>query len=285
MLEVSRMAESVALPPLEEAPAVAAPALPTRDELRDILGIALQGGQLLLENGAETWRVEETLQHLGVGLGAEWMDIYPTPTGIIISTVAANEHRTRIRRVTNLGVDLSRVGAVLDLSRRAYAGELSRDTARVEMEQVAHMPRAYPQWLTLAVLAVGCAAFGGLAGGGWPAIALGLFAAAMTVLTRHGLNRFFGRPVLLSVAISAFVGTSAAILGLRLFPSPLPETVVVAAIISLIPGVPMILSIADLINANYVSGLARGAQAALYLSAIAVGTAVSLALLGGPAFA
>ncbi len=271
---------------MEAPPPPAAPSAPaTRDVLREILAIALQGGQLLLENGAETWRVEETIQHLGVGLGAEWMDIYPTPTGIIISTVAGDEHRTRIRRVTNLGVDLSRVGAVLDLSRRAYAGGLSRDAARAEMERIAHMPRAYPQWLTLAVLAIGCAAFGGLAGGGWQAMALGMFAAAMTVLARYGLNRFFGRPVLLTVAICAFVGTSAAVLSLRVFPCPLPESVVVAGIVSLIPGVPMIVSIADLINANYVSGLARGAQAALILAAIAVGTALSLALLGGPAFA
>jgi uncharacterized membrane protein YjjP (DUF1212 family) len=78
-----------------EAPLAPAPA--TREVLREILAIALQGGQLLLENGAETWRVEETIQRLGVGLGAEWMDIYPTPTGIIISTVAGDEHRTRIR--------------------------------------------------------------------------------------------------------------------------------------------------------------------------------------------
>jgi hypothetical protein len=98
------MAAETAPPPAEalESPAAPVTATTTRDDLRDILAIALQGGQLLLENGAETWRVEETLQHLGVGLGAEWMDIYPTPTGIIISTVAANEHRTRIRRVTNL---------------------------------------------------------------------------------------------------------------------------------------------------------------------------------------
>jgi uncharacterized membrane protein YjjP (DUF1212 family) len=279
------MAVETAPLPAPDAPAHPEPAPATRDELRDILAIALQGGQLLLENGAETWRVEETLQHLGVGLGADEMEIYPTPTGIIMSALAGNEHRTRIRRVTNLSVDLSRVGAVLDLSRRAYAGGVSHQAAAAEMDRIAHMPRAYPQGLSLAVLALGCAAFGGLAGAGWHAMALGLFAAAMTVLTRFGLNKFFGRPVLLTVAVAAFVGTSAAILAVRLFPCPLPETVIIAAIISLIPGVPMVLSIGDLINANYVSGLARGAQAALAFSAIAVGTALSLALLGGPAFA
>ena len=186
--------------------------------------------------------------------------------------------------MTSLGVDLSRVGEVLKLSRRAAAGELTRNAARSEMERIARMPLAYPAWLTVAVVAVACACFGALSGAGLREFGLSLLAAAITVLVRNSLNRFFGRPVLLTVAISAFLGAAAAILATRLVSCQLPELVVISSIISLLPGVPMINSIADLINANYVSGLARGAQAALFLAAIATGMAVSLALFRGPAF-
>ena len=271
-------------PELVETSGPEAVSLSRMADLREILELALRAGQLLLENGAETWRVEETVNRLGVALGAEWMEIYPTPTGIISSTVAGGEHRTRIRRVTNLGVDLSRVGEVLALSRRAAQGKLGREVVRTELERIARLPRAYPSWLTVAVVALACACFGALSGAGVHEFGLSLPAATVTVLVRNGLNRFFGRPVLLTVALSAFVGTSAAIGATMLMPCQSPELVIIASIISLLPGVPMINSIADLINANYVSGLARGAQAALFLAAIATGMVISLALFRSPAF-
>jgi uncharacterized membrane protein YjjP (DUF1212 family) len=253
-------------------------------DLRDVLEIALRAGQLLLENGAETWRLEETVHRLGTALGAEWMDIYPTPTGIIISTVAAGEHRTRIRRVTNLGVDLSRVGEVLALSRRVAAGGVTRGEVRTELERIARAPRLYPAWLTVVMVALACASFSALSGARVTEFVLGMLAAAVTVLTRNGLNRFFGRPVLLTFTLSAFFGTAAALAGTRLLPIRTTDLVVVASIISLLPGVPMINSIADLINANYVSGLVRGAQAVLALAAVATGTVLGLALWGAPGF-
>jgi uncharacterized membrane protein YjjP (DUF1212 family) len=133
------------------------------------------------------------------------------------------------------------------------------------------------------VVAIACACFGALPGAGLREFGLGLLAAATTVLARNGLNWFFGRPVLLTLAISAFMGTAAAVLAVRLVPCPSPELVVIAANISLLPGVPMVISLGDLINANYVSGLARAAQTFVYLSAIATGMALSLALFRGPA--
>ncbi len=55
---------------------------------------------------------------------------------------------------------------------------------------------------------------------------------------------------------------------------------ILASVILLIPSIAMVNAISDLINANYVSGLARGAQAALHLAAIATGMVVALALFG-----
>lgn len=272
--------EPVTSKPLEPAQTEAV-SLSRMADLREILELALRAGQLLLENGAETWRVEETVNRLGIALGAEWMDIYPTPTGIIISTVAGGEHRTRIRRVTNLGVDLSRVGEVLQLARWAVAGQAQRSDVRAGLERIATAPRGYATWLTVLVVAIASACFGALSGAGVREFGLGALAAAVTLLVRNALNRFFGRPVLLTVAISALVGVSAAVVGTRVLACQQPELVIISSIILLLPGVPMINSIGDLINANYVSGLARAAQTALYLAAIATGMVVGLALFGG----
>ncbi len=253
----------------------------TLAELRDILDVVLLGGKLLIENGAETWRVEDTIRRLGIGLGADEMETYPTPTGIIASALAAGEHRTRVVRVPHLGVDLSRVGAVLDLARRADKGDLTCNTARAELERIAKMPRAYPMLLTVLCAAIAGACYGELQGGALPEFILGLVAAAVTIVMRNGLNTFFGRPVLLTVALSAFFGVTVALLGDQAAMCQEPELPVIAAVITLLPGVVMINSIADLINGNYTSGLSRAAQAMLTLGAVATGTMLSIAIFGG----
>ncbi len=275
------MASELVIPELAEPAPATAEALSRMADLREILELALHAGHLLLENGAETWRVEETVNRLGVGLGAEWMEVYPTPTGIIVSAVASGEHRTRIRRVPNLGVDLSRVGDILMLSRQVTAGQAGRSEVRAGLAHITQMPRAYAAWVTVLMVACASACFAALSGAGLAEFALGGLAAAITLLARNGLNRFFGRPVLLTTAVSALIGASAATIGMYWVTCSRPDLVILASIISLIPGIPMVNSVNDLINANYVSGLARGAQAALHLAAIATGMVVALALFGG----
>src|SRR4051812_7407517 len=93
------------------------PAL-SRDDLGDVLRIAMRAGQIMLENGSNTARVEETVHHIGTALGAQGLDVYVTPSGIIASATSHDEHRTLTQRVIKSGIDLSRFAAVLELSRR-----------------------------------------------------------------------------------------------------------------------------------------------------------------------
>lgn len=264
--------------PLEERRAQSMRAL---GALRDILEVALRAGQILLENGGETWRVEDTIRRVGIGLGADKMEVYPTPTGIIVSAIAGGEYRTRVVRVPHLGVDLSKVGAVLNLAHRMSAGDLTYANARAELEHIDKRPRAYSTVLTAILAAAAGACYAKLQGGGLPEFGLSLLAAAITVLMRNGINAFFGRPVLLTVAISAFLGVTVALIGNQAASCQQPELPVIAAIITLLPGVVMINSIADLINGNYASGLSRGAQAAVTLGAVATGTILAIAAFGG----
>ena len=250
-------------------------------DLRDILDIVLLAGKLLLESGAETWRVEDAIHRLGCGLGADSMETYTSPTAIMVNGMKGGESRASIIRVRNLGVDLSRVGAVLGLIRRVDAESLTRSAANTELTRIAAMPRAYSTWMTAAAAAVAGACYGGLQGGGLPEFGLGLLAAAVTVIMRAGMNAFFGQPLLLTTALSAFFGVTVALLGIQAAPCERPELVVIASIITLLPGVVMINSIADLINGNYTAGLSRAAQAVLTLSAVAVGTMLSLSVFGG----
>ena len=88
----------------------------TYTELRDVIDLSLWAGQMLLQHGASSQRVEETIHHLGTGLGCDWMDILISPNAIIVTTSSGQEFRTKLQRVVRLGVNMWVVTAVTDLS-------------------------------------------------------------------------------------------------------------------------------------------------------------------------
>ena len=89
-----------------------------REELRDVIDLALWAGQMLLQNGADAERVEETVQSIGTKLGAGGVDALVSPNALIITTTSGAEFRTKVRRITHLGVNLATVEAISHLNHR-----------------------------------------------------------------------------------------------------------------------------------------------------------------------
>lgn len=251
------------------------PATLSRSELREVLTTALQAGQIMLENGANTARVEEAIHRLGIALGASSLDIYVTPSGIMATAYSGHEHRTRILRILSTGVDLSRVAQVLDVSRHAEQGELDIHQVRAALDRIAKHQRLYNPLITSLGVGVACAALAFLFGGTYTEVALTLIVASITqyfrfLLLRTPLSR------LLVTSLSAAFGAGLAIIVVALLAPllaspPSAPLVVLATIILLIPGVPLVSSTADLFRGDILSGMARAMQAAMQVFAIGVG--------------
>jgi uncharacterized membrane protein YjjP (DUF1212 family) len=249
----------------------------SRDELREVLTTALRAGQLMLENGANTARVEETVHRLGTALGAEWLDVYVTPGGIIATDTSYGEHRTKIQRVVKSGLDLSRVAAVIELSRRAELEKKSCDAVRLALEQIATQSRQYARWPTTLAVAVACACFAALFGGGSPEIVVTLIAAGAAQTLRDVLARFnLNRLLAAGVVAAAASGLALSLSTLGAAPAP----TVLASVLLLVPGVLMVSSIADLFRGDTLSGLGRAASAFLTLAAISAGIWTTLLVSG-----
>lgn len=239
-------------------------------EMRDVLDISLRAGQILLENGANTARVEETVHRMATALGADWCDVYVTPTGMVATISAGGDHRTRIQRVVRSGVDLSRIAAVLAVSREAVSGNLTRIAVREQVEHIAVQPRTYGRYLTTLAVGLACACTAVLFGGGLWEFAITLLAAAGAFLLREPLLRMqFSRPLL--TALTAFVASALAYGLAWVVGAAHPAQAVTASVLFLVPGVLMISSVVDLFRGDTVSGVARGTSALLVLIAIAGG--------------
>lgn len=240
----------------------------SRNDMRDVLATALRAGQLMVENGANTARVEETVHRLATALGAEWCDVYVTPTGIIATVYHHGEHRTRIQRIVRAGVDLSRVSGVLEVSRAA--AELTPQQARERLEQVATRPRLYGRWLTTAAVGVACACLSTLFGGGMLEWLVTFVASALAFLARDWMHYYnLSRPLMSGIA--AFVAAGVAYGLSLLLGAPFAAQAISASVLFLVPGVPLISAMVDLFRGDTVSGMARLASAILLIVAISAG--------------
>lgn len=77
-------------------------------EVNEILEVASYAGKIMLESGAEAYRVEETMNRICTSLGVESASSYATPT-VIISSVSHNGIiRSLVERISNRSVDLQR---------------------------------------------------------------------------------------------------------------------------------------------------------------------------------
>ena len=104
-----------------------------------------KAGMILLENGAETNRVEDTMYRLCKAYGASVVDTYATPTLLIVSFTLNGQLVHNIKRIHIQSTNLSRIDAVNTLSRQACAGNLTCSQLDEKLDEVkAYRPYSTP---------------------------------------------------------------------------------------------------------------------------------------------
>lgn len=252
-----------------------------REELRDIIILSLFAGQMLLQNGADSKRVEETVHRLGTGLGADWMDVVVLSDAIIASTVNSGEFRTKVRRAPGRGVNMQTIAEVTDLSYRLERGELDRFGLRSELHRIDQQGRNYNRWVVVVGVGFACASFSRLFGGDLPVFFVTWLAAAAAMFTRQELShRHFNH--LLIVVATAFVAGMIASVATVFTLSPDPSIALAASVLLLVPGVPLVNATEDMINGYYVTGITRGVLGILTSLGIALGLTIAMQIMGVP---
>ena len=251
--------------------------------MNEILQVATFAGQIILESGGETYRVEETIWRICKTFGAEQAESFVTPTGIMSSICHNGEIYSLTKRVISRTVDLNKIDKVNDLSRNILSKNLTVDEFKEELIKINQGER-YSFMTTLFFSAFGagsCAAlFGGTFKDMFSAFLIGLLIRLITIKGNElGINFFF-----INVISGAITATLAIILKKLGIASGIDQTII-GALMLLVPGIAITNAIRDTIAGDLVSGLTRAAEAFFIALSIAVGTGVSLSifitLLGG----
>lgn len=251
------------------------------EALRDIIDLSLWSGQVLLQHGASSERVEETVHRIGTGLGCDWMDVNVTLQAITVTAISGEDFRTKTRRIVRSSVNFQIVARVNDIGRLVSDGKLGRREVRAQLSYIEEEAPGYASWLTTLAVMAALAAFSQLLDGDWVAFLATLIGGGTGMLVRQGLAHRYFNPYLIVVASAFAASLTAALVDLWQLTST-PGVAMVAAVLFLVPGVPLINAAQDLMRGYTANGLARGADGLIVSMAIAIGLFFTLSLVGLP---
>ena len=236
--------------------------------------------QLILENGGETYRVEETVLRMAAGLGIADVNVAAFTTSIFVEV----EGRMRVRRISRRGTNLTRIDQTNDISRRVAQGTISLEDAEAALLAIKRYP-GLPQKILIPASGL-CAGsfsllFGGQLDGFLVAFIVGMFVQVIQPLFSHMemgvlFGNFFGG-LLTSVCV---------MLTSMLYPAfTSVHSSIVGSIMPLLTGLLMTTAMRDTMYGDLISGIARALEALLLAVAVALGVYAGLSfivMMGGP---
>ncbi len=246
----------------------------TEEQQVQALAIASEAGHILLENGAEISRVEETMERIATHYGVESKSFFVLSNGIF--TTSSTNKYANVEFIPFKGTQLDKVVAVNQLSRDIVAGKYTLDAAQARLREIRAM-KPHPYCEQVLASALGSAGFCIVFGGGMLDCAASFVCGILLWLFVLYVSAPYLSKIVGNIAGGLFV-TGLCIFFHRIgFGHSLPN-MIIGAIIPLIPGVPFVNGVRDLANEDYIAGATRLLDALLVFFCIAAG--VMLAFLG-----
>ena len=125
-------------------------------------------GRIILENGGETYRAEDTVTRMAHALGMTEVDVFGIPSGLFISyTDECGERETSVCRIFLHGTHLARVDRVNQISRQLAEGSLAPEAVMDALREAARLGENMAVWYAPTVAFLTAAGFAVMFAGGW----------------------------------------------------------------------------------------------------------------------
>lgn len=242
----------------------------------DVLEVASEAGHILLENGAEISRVEDTMERISSHYGVHTGHFFVLSNGIF--TTSSSNKYANVEFIPIRGIQLSKVVEVNRLSYRIASDKVSLTQARAELDAIRDEPMK-PAWEQIVGSAFGAAGFCAVFGGGFMDCAAAFVVGALLYLFLLFVSSRYLSKIVGGIC-NSLVATLLCLASYRLgFGSSL-SNIIIGAIMPLIPGVPFVNGVRDLADSDYIAGTTRLTDAMLGFFCIALGVGTSFVLDG-----
>ena len=245
-----------------------------------VMQIALYAGELLIRNGAEMYRAEETIVRISEAGGIHNITPFVTPTILFIAN-GDGENALYTKDIKKRGNNIAKITLVSDFSRKFVEGQIDISEA-MDYRKIDEYT-GYPYRFVLFATGIGCGIFAVLVGGKFGDFVAAFFASYIAVFISDKILARSRTVFTGNFVASMFVGIISVIsFEIKLVDNL--DNIIVGAALSLVPGVAFTAGIRDFISGDLISGIARIGEAILVAIAIAFGVGSILMLysiLGG----
>lgn len=249
--------------------------------LRRKLYLLLRVGKLLIESAADTNRVDRNMKRVAAFLGIpeDKLHIDIRWTMLIVNVSDETHSFSKFQKCEHHGVNMTTITEISLLSWRAIEQDYSIDRFEEELEQIASRPRNYRQYFVAVGAAFACGGFCKLFGCDWFAFLLASICAFLGFRTRarcfeFGINHY------MSISIAAVVATCLAYLTSLTGLSTTPYHPLLACALFLVPGVPLINFVDDMIDNFLLVGMTRASNCVMIIASMTFGITMALAISG-----
>lgn len=247
---------------------------------RRLMTTALLAGRILMENNAETYRVEETVAHILAVGHFETVEVLAIGSGLIVTIDDPSiSSLTEVKRVKKFSTNLSKINRVNRISRNLVNGSLTINEAYLKLLQadMCSLSDRVKNFGLLAMIGGFAMFFSGQVNEALVAVPSGCWLLAVNHFShRYQINEF------ISNTLSVLLMSSTIILVHCLLPGKFDVGLAIVGIIMpLVPGTAITNAIRDTLRQDYLSGSTRMAGAFVTALSVAIGVALAFFLTKG----
>lgn len=238
--------------------------------------LILTVGQLLVEHGASTERVVRDMKRTAafMGISENKFHLHVMYTTLLLNISDGLRSHTSFRKCLKHGVDMRIISDVSKLTWRALREHYTLEEFEGNIKEISTQPRYYVLWQNLLATGIACGAFCTLFGCDFQAA---IYTAICAILGKFvqircihaGINEFVG------IAAAAFIATVAAYFA-HFLPTETAWHPIIACALFLVPGIPIINGVTDLLNIYLLGGAAQFIKTLLIVGAMTFGIVFAL---------
>jgi len=245
-------------------------------ESKQVLEIALSAGKILMSNGAETYRVEETIERICNSYNLE-CECIATTKGVFVSVIDMNNEKvTSLKKIRETRIDLYRIELINSFSRSIKNNPVCYEEAEKILKDIDSTPYfSFPIRLIAASMTsfIYSLFFKGTIYEAVVSavISIGIY-FMLEKVSKLGSFQFF------QFFFSGFIIGCASLIAESLLPFVNKGNVITGSIMILIPGVALANGIKDIIYGQFTAGMAKFGEAMLIITAVGAGIGTALTL-------
>ncbi|WP_040975338.1 threonine/serine ThrE exporter family protein [Necropsobacter massiliensis] len=243
---------------------------------REVTRLCVQVALMLLQHGAESTVVVQMAHRLGLALGMDSVECALTPNAIILTTLYQGHCITTARKNTDKGINMQVVTEVQRIVIIAEHKVYGIDQVRERLARI--KPLKYQRYFVVLMIGLSCASFAHLSGGDAVIALITFFASATAMYVRQSLAQRHYNPLIV-FSITAFVASIIAGMALKYDLGNDPQIALASSVLLLVPGFPLINSLADILKGHVNMGLGRWTIATILTFGACLGIVFALSLL------